>query len=75
MREIIPLALVAAGQTAEVCHVAGGAAETQRLHELGICCGSTIEIVQQGSPCIIRLQGSKFCFRESELTQVFVRRS
>lgn len=75
MDNVIPLALVASGQTAEVCHVAGGAAETQRLHELGLCCGSTIEVVQQGSPCIIRLQGAKLCFRESESTRVFVRTS
>jgi hypothetical protein len=32
-----------------------------------------VEMVQPGSPCIIRLDGQKFCFRADELVQVLVR--
>lgn len=71
--EVFPLEMLAPGQQACVASVFGDEAHVHRLEELGIRQGATVEMVQAGSPCIIRLAGSKLCFRESELLQVLVR--
>jgi Fe2+ transport system protein FeoA len=71
--EVIPLELLAPGQQAFVDAVFGDEAHVHRLEEMGIRQGATVEMVQSGSPCIIRLAGAKLCFRESELLQVLVR--
>ena len=46
--------------------------QVHRLQELGIRGGATVEMVQPGSPCIIRLGGHKLCFRGDEVTNVLV---
>jgi Fe2+ transport system protein FeoA len=43
-----------------------------RLHEMGLRGGAEIEMMQAGSPCIIRLDGHKLCFRDDEATRVLV---
>ena len=72
--ELIPLNLLAPGQSAHVGHVSGHPDEIHRLEELGLRGGAAIEMVQGGSPCIIRLAGQKLCFRADELLRVLVRR-
>jgi Fe2+ transport system protein FeoA len=74
MNDLIPLNLLAPGQLARVGQVNGQPEEIHRLEELGLRGGATIEMVQPGSPCIIRLAGQKFCFRADELLRVLVRR-
>jgi ferrous iron transport protein A len=74
VHDLIPLNLLAPGQSAHVGHVAGRPDEIQRLEELGIRGGAAIEMVRSGSPCIIRLAGQKYCFRTDELLNVLVRR-
>lgn len=72
MHQLIPLHLLAAGQTARVGQVLGRPDQIHRLHELGLHDGTMIEMLQPGSPCIIRLAGNKLCFRPDELTSVLV---
>ena len=60
------------GQTAQVSQVLGRPEQVQRLEELGLRGGATIEMVQTGTPCIIRLGGHKLCFRADELTRILV---
>ena len=74
VNELIPLNLLAPGQLAHVGHVSGQPDLIHRLEELGLRGGVTIEMVQAGSPCIIRLAGQKLCFRADELLRVLVRR-
>ncbi len=74
VHDLIPIHLLAPGQSAQVGHVAGRPEEIQRLEELGFRGGAAIEMVQSGSPCIIRLAGQKLCFRADELLNVLVRR-
>jgi len=69
----IPLSLLAAGQVANVAEVLGLPDQVHRLQELGLRRGVLIEMVQPGSPCIIRFGGQKLCFRADELTSVLVR--
>ena len=71
--QVIPLELLAAGQTAYIDSIYGDAEQVHRLEEMGLRSGAAVEMVQAGSPCIIRLAGSKLCFRESELLNVLVR--
>jgi ferrous iron transport protein A len=72
--DVFPLELLASGQIAQVDCVMGDTAHVHRLEEMGLRAGAIVEMVQSGSPCIIRLSGAKLCFRESELLQVLVRR-
>ena len=73
MHTLIPLSLLAPGQRAEVDQITGRPDEVHRLEELGLRGGAAIEMLQSGSPCIIRLAGQKLCFRTDELLSVLVR--
>jgi Fe2+ transport system protein FeoA len=74
VHDLIPLSLLAPGQVAHVSQVSGCPEEVHRLEELGLRGGAAIEMVQRGSPCIVRLAGQKLCFRADELLHVLVRR-
>ncbi len=69
---LIPLNLLASGQTGVVSGVVGLPDQVHRLHELGLRDGAEIEVLQTGSPCIIRLAGNKLCFRGDEAMHVLV---
>ena len=61
------------GEIALVDEVCGQPAEILRLQELGLRIGQTVEMVQPGSPCIVRIGGHKLCFRQGEVCSVLVR--
>ncbi|MCR9115437.1 MAG: ferrous iron transport protein A [bacterium] len=69
---MLPIHHLAEGELAEISFMSGGPSDIQRLHELGLRQGCVIEMVQSGIPCIIRLEGQKLCFRDSEVYGVFV---
>jgi Fe2+ transport system protein FeoA len=73
MHDLLPLHLLPPGSRALIGQLVGRADEIHRLEELGIRVGTTVEMVQAGSPCIIRLDGSKLCFRDNEAFRVLVR--
>ena len=72
MPNAVPLSMLRPGQSAEVDQVVGRPEQVQRLEELGIRRGETIEVVKAGSPCILRLGTKRLCFREADLLQVLV---
>jgi Fe2+ transport system protein FeoA len=72
IQALVPLTFLTIGQTAQVGQVLGRPDQVHRLEELGLRGGVTIEMVQPGSPCIIRLGANKLCFRADELTRVLV---
>jgi Fe2+ transport system protein FeoA len=74
VHELVPLHLLAAGQSADVSQITGRPDQIHRLEALGLRDGATVEMVQSGSPCIIRLAGQKLCFRADEMVHVLVRR-
>ena len=41
--------------------------------QLGMRVGTTVEMLQAGSPCIVKLNGTKLCFRACDATSVLVR--
>jgi Fe2+ transport system protein FeoA len=61
------------GESAQVGLLLGQPDQVHRLEEIGLRDGTSIEMVQAGSPCIIRLGGQKFCFRSDDLLRVMVR--
>lgn len=73
MPDLLPLHLVAAGLFARIEQILGAAEQVQRLEELGLRAGTRVEVVQHGSPCIVRLTGSTLCLRDGAALQVLVR--
>jgi Fe2+ transport system protein FeoA len=56
-----------------VDRLVGRPEQVHRLEEIGLRAGTHIEVLQSGSPCIIRLASQRLCFRENELMGVLVR--
>lgn len=73
MPDLIPLRSLRPGQLGEVGQITGDAQQVHRLEEVGLRRGVTIEMVQPGSPCIIRMAGQKWCFRHTAALNVLVR--
>ncbi len=72
--QLTPLHLLPAGCVARVAELLGDREQIHRLEELGLRRGVLIEMVSSGSPCIVCLDGSRLCFRPSELLGVLVAR-
>lgn len=72
MPVFIPLNSLAPGTFGRIAQIVGTAGFRQRLHEMGLTGGARIEMIAPGSPCLIRLNGSKLCLRFEELGHVLV---
>jgi Fe2+ transport system protein FeoA len=73
VHDSIPLELLTSGTTGIVDEVVGGQEAVLRLEELGLRKGQAVEMVQPGSPCIIRVSGHKLCIRDGDAFAVLVR--
>jgi Fe2+ transport system protein FeoA len=73
MHDLIPLAALRRGESAEVCELVGSPERIRRLEELGLRHGVRLDMLRQGSPCIFRIDGTTMCFRHEELVSVMVR--
>jgi ferrous iron transport protein A len=73
MPELVPLAVLRRGQIAEVDQLLGAPEQVRRLEELGLRSGARLEMVQCGTPCIIRVDGSTLCYRDDTSLRVLVR--
>jgi ferrous iron transport protein A len=71
--ELILLGLLTAGQTAVVETVMGASDDAHRLREIGLRDGATVEMIQPGNPCMVRLGGHKLGLRSEALCSVLVR--
>jgi Fe2+ transport system protein FeoA len=69
----IPITALRRGEIAEIAQLVGSPEHVRRMEELGLRDGARLEIVQAGSPCIVRVAGATLCFREDELLRVLVR--
>ena len=72
MAVTIPLHLLQPGQQGRVEQLTGAPDVVKRLEEMGLREGIEVEMVQSGSPCIIRLGDSRLCFREAQMIHVMV---
>jgi ferrous iron transport protein A len=73
MPNLLPLQLLPSGQRARIDQLLGRADDVHRLHELGMRVGSQIEMLQAGSPCIVKLDGARLAYRNDESCSVLVR--
>jgi len=69
----IPLSFVRAGSFVEITSVIGGCDEVKRLSEMGLRDGTQLELVQSGSPCVLRLGQTKLCFRQADVLNILVK--
>jgi Fe2+ transport system protein FeoA len=72
MHELMPISSLLPGQVAEVRQIVGRPEQVRRLEELGVRNGAALEIVQAGTPCIVRVGATKLCFRDGEMCSVLV---
>ncbi len=72
MNTAIPLEHLPTGQSARVGQLVGEPEQVHRMMELGLRSGTQVEMLQSGSPCVVRLQGNKMCFRRCDLFDVLV---
>ena len=77
MQFLLPLKMLAAGQSGQVSQVLGDAETVRRLAELGMRAGERIEMLQHGSPCIVRLgddrmSNGRLCFRDGDALSVLI---
>ncbi len=71
----LPLNFIEAGHHAEISELVGDPTQLHHLEELGLRPGTVVEMLQPGSPCIIRLSGQKLCFRQDESMGILVKDS
>jgi ferrous iron transport protein A len=60
------------GHSAHVARIVGPAEDVHRLEEFGLRPGTKVKMFRRGSPCILRVAGSKICLRLEDRLQVFV---
>jgi ferrous iron transport protein A len=70
--QLIPVSMLAAGDTAIVQSVVGSSELVRHLAEIGVRAGALLEMVRTGSTCILQVDGAKLCVRGDELLQVLV---
>ena len=70
----ISLHSLARGQIGTINRLDGTTDQVHRAQELGLRSGARVEMVQPGSPCIVRInETQKFCVRKSDSIGIFVR--
>ena len=70
--QLLPLHLLPCACPARVAQLVGSPEDVRRLEELGLRPGVVVELISAVSPCIVRLEGSRLCFRQSEVLGVLV---
>lgn len=72
-RTLLPLEFIGPGEWAEVAEVSGEAAWVGRMAELGLRSGCRLQVLQPGSPCLLRVGGARLSLRGDDGTQILVR--
>lgn len=70
---LLPLELLRPGEWADVADVQGEAAWVGRMAELGIRAGSRLQLLQPGSPCMLRIDGARLSLRGDTGALILVR--
>lgn len=71
--DLLPLELVRAGEWAEIEEVTGEPHWVGRLAELGLRAGSRLQMLRQGSPCLLQVGGCRLSLRGESALQILVR--
>ncbi len=70
---LLPLECLRPGEWAEIQDVSGEPTWIARLAELGVRVGCRIQMLRDGSPCLIQVGGGRLSLRGDPFTQVLVR--
>lgn len=69
---LIPLELMAAGESGRILEIDGHASFVHRLAELGISAGTPIEMIRPGAPCILAVNHQRLSLRLEDAASVLV---
>ena len=69
---LMPLSHLRVGEVARIGQLVGRDDDVRRLEELGLRVGRSIEMLQQGTACIVRVAGSKLCVRSTDAVGILV---
>ena len=69
----MPLEFLHAGQWADIADVTGEPDWVTRLAEMGVRIGNRLQVLQPGSPCLLRVGESRLSLRGDWATQILVR--
>ena len=69
---MIPMELLAAGESARIFEIDGQPALVVRLEEMGLRRGTPVRMVQPGCPCIVAVNNHRVSFRGEEAAVVLV---
>jgi ferrous iron transport protein A len=70
---LLPLEMLRPGEWADVAEVCGDACWIGRMAELGIRTGSRVQLVQEGTPCLLNVGGCRLCLRGDACSRILVR--
>ena len=70
---LVPLDMLKSGEFAHVEEVHGDAAWVHRLAEMGLREGCKLQMVQPGSPCLLKVSDCRLCLRHHECSNILVR--
>jgi Fe2+ transport system protein FeoA len=70
---LLPLELLGTGEWADIADVHGDPAWVGRMAELGLRAGSRVQVLQPGSPCLLRIGGGRLSLRAHHDSQILVR--
>jgi len=71
--DLLPLDMLRPGEWADVADVGGDQAWVCRMAELGLQPGCRVQMLRDGTPCLLRVAGCKLCLRSNDSAQILVR--
>jgi len=71
--DCLPLDFLRPGEWAEIAEVTGNPHWVSRMAELGLRSGTRVQVLQQGCPCLLQIDGCRLCVRNDLETTIFVR--
>ncbi len=69
----LPLEFLRAGEWAEIAEIQGEPGWVGRMAELGLRPGARVQMIQGGSPCLLKHNGCRLCLRSEHAMQILVR--
>lgn len=70
---IMPVEFLSTGEWADVAEVTGEPVWVGRMAELGVRIGTRVQVLQSGTPCLVRVDGARLSLRGDLGSQVLVR--
>jgi Fe2+ transport system protein FeoA len=71
--DLLPLEMLRPGDWADVADVAGDPNWVCRMAEMGLRAGCRVQMLQGGTPCLLRVADCKLCLRGDDSAQILVR--